>query len=362
MKETFYIIVKELFHNHVFIFVFRNIMPKGDDDKIEKSAYVAEFTRRVFDEMEVDRAGRVRIAPLTPLVKSKLMASTRRIVQKAVFSNRYPPEICMNELKIVDGHPNLFFLIAKGIYCSAVMASNRLRPSECVRSKHKALFSELRPLIQTPDLPWDIFLSRMQKIYDRIDGRFQIFLFDNINQRSAVFKGPKKRSHRAAIGVYVDHQKGTVYSIRYIERMFQYNKTTNFCAMCGVGYAIGQPFRHRDCPMKCGSCGRYGYQYPCEQEDEGIYCPKCNLEFPNPECYEFHLNVRGRHPTARTMCRKVRRCTLCSLKYHVRFRKGKDTHQCNVRRCGRCSEFHKRNELCHSKEHTKILEEDDILF
>ena len=122
----------------------------------------------------------------------------------------------------------------------------------------------------------------------------------------------------------------TLYCVKEPERLF--STTIKLCLDCGTTF-INTVLHKRACPMRCPSCCRYGYDFPC-QETEKIKCHACNREFRGPECYSSHLEEG--------ICKVVYCCKTCGATDILMKSAGGYNHECGKIFCQTCRRKHEK--------------------
>ena len=184
-------------------------------------------------------------------------------------------------------------------------------------------------------------LLKAQEYYENTFRIYRICLTANKKKKSVVFKGNRTESHKHTLMIFKDGE--SFFGVKDPDKLFS-KGNKRYCMECCT--TITHDFVHRKkCPMRCPSCCRFGYEYPCKEIDK-IFCSICNREFLNQECYDSHLEKR--YARGRSICDIVKVCAKCGELDILDKQFGGEFHVCGKQYCYLCrAKAHLVGETCY---------------
>lgn len=132
-----------------------------------------------------------------------------------------------------------------------------------------------------------------------------------VETASIVFKGPKAR-HQICLRLFDNHYTllkniATYFGVSFhlISLSIPFVQAQYFCIQCEKpAYRLAH---NSTCDSFCRYCFRWGFEFPCENDESRIECDECQRSFPNMNCFNAHKLVPTRQ-NAKSICDLVRLC------------------------------------------------------
>lgn len=300
-----------------------------EDPSKKVVAQIMHSLERVLDH-ERDRLDREE---LEPLVKNKNLARIQSCIRRYLTTNKpVNHRVNWRVLRRVKGdHLNQKMVKAFHLASSFILTGRKF--SSCVQKK----YSELLDI--DASLPFNDVVELLTGLYQDTMPSHRLFIFSSENNRSPLFKTVLRPRHTGHMGIYID--KENVYAIKNLRELYGTHST--FCPDCVSVFQAA--YKHRKkCPHRCPSCCRYGYMYPCKDEEQKK-CEDCNRVFLNEQCFLAHKRMY-RSPGTKAqskLCDLYKACKNCGENYVVN---EKPPHLCGHKYCPWCNSYHKPHEEC----------------
>lgn len=269
--------------------------------------------------------------PINELTLNKSMAWIQCFVRRCLVSEKIPvyPAEERALKKIVGDEPNLNIVKA--------FETSRLHPD--FFSKADALAVKLMKTLQLDEsTSFSVLLDKLHTYYATHFPKLRMFVFAFSNGRSPVFRVTRSPEHRRNVAIYFRAKE--VYAITRLQNLFSRHR--QFCPDCSTTFSSKKAYEHKKkCPLRCPSCCRYGYAYPCKEELLKR-CEDCNRTFRNSKCFTAHRAKVYFLPPSKSLCEIVKACPSCAESYVCLTGR----HICGETFCKICTTMHPKNQMC----------------
>lgn len=247
-----------------------------NETKSTLQVHVLEVMHQLMNELEPRRLEHNGNAPQDPQERSKVISLLNSSIKRYIKNrkpNHLPLSQSLTKIRINDPVLSLLaaFEFARLYQISEVekASTNFLKKLALKVKKEAGIYKSM---------PKNAILEAIQDYYDKSGFGCRIFLFTSSNGRTPIFRAPRKRRiHKESLGVFEDVKSHEFYAIK--ELIWAFSDKYRFCADCASTLETHKEYKHRkSCPLKCPSCCRYGYKFPCFEGNKRK-CRVCNRTY-----------------------------------------------------------------------------------